>query len=127
MNEENHTFEAFLREFEPRRPRPLPPAAIARHSWQYLAAAAMLILAIGSVWFWMRHRRGHPNGAAVAPPADTVTNMPPNQAMPPSTLALTQSALQDGAEFDRQLDSIARRSLPGFTQKDSTLRVLAKE
>lgn len=127
MNEENHKFEAFLREFEPRRPRPLPPATIARPSWQYLAAAAMLILAIGSVWFWMRHRHAQPNRAAAAPSAETVTNMPPNHAMPPSILALTQSALQDGAEFDRQLDCIAHRSLPGFTQKDSTLRVLAKE
>jgi hypothetical protein len=126
MNDDDHKFEAFLSEFEPRRPRPLPQAKSTWQSWPRLAAAAALILAMGGASFWIgRHliQNSHTNGQ---PPALSVTDATPNQ-QPMSTIALTQAALEGSPDFDREMDEMARRSLPRFDRKDSMLRVLAKE
>ena len=40
MNDDDRKFEAFLREFEPRRPRPLPVADVHGVPGRRLAAAA---------------------------------------------------------------------------------------
>ena len=126
-DEEQRKFEAFLREFEPRRPRPLPAGDIAWHYWPRLAAAAVLILVVGaaSLWIGMRHfaRRNGGGQPATAKIPSVSTNQPP----PISTLALTRAALDGSPEFDKEMDSMARRDLPSFNRKESMLRVLAKE
>jgi hypothetical protein len=126
-DEEQRKFEALLREFEPRRPRPLPAGDSAWHYRPRLAAAAVLILVVGaaSLWIGMRHfapRNGDGHRATAKIPSVS-TNQPP----PISTLALTRAALDGSPEFDKEMDSMARRDLPSFNRKESMLRVLAKE
>jgi len=134
MNEENRVndeeqrkFEAFLCEFEPRRPRPLPVASDTRRSWPRLAAAAALILALGaaSLWIGMRHSRTRNNSRQ--PPTANIPGAAATPHPPLSTLELTRAALENDPEFEKEMDSRAQRDLPGFNRKESMLRVLAKE
>lgn len=127
MIDEGCKFEAFLREFKPRRPRALPAAEDAWHSWARLAAAATLILALGtaSLWVGMRHSHTRNNDrqqAMASTPGAAAIEHPPM-----STLALTQAALDKSPEFDKEMDSRAQRDLPSFNGKESMLGVLAKE
>jgi hypothetical protein len=126
-DEGQRKFEAFLREFEPRRPGPLPAGNSAWRYWPRLAAAAVLILVVGaaSLWIGMRHFAPRNGGGQQA--AATIRSVSTNRPPPISTLALTRAALDGSPEFDRQMDSMARRDLPSFTSKESMLRVLAKE
>ena len=127
MNDEDRKFEAFLREFELHRPRPLPAAEDVRLSWPRLAAAAALILALGaaSLWIGMRHfdarNKDRQRVTANIPGAAT------GQHPPMSTLTLTRAALENSPEFDKEMDSRAQRDLPSFNRKESMLGVLAKE
>jgi hypothetical protein len=125
MDDNDFKLEAYLREFELRRPRPLQPADVAWHARHRLAAAAALIVALCAISVWLaRHReskRGNTQSAALS----VATPLTPGHA--PSTIELTRAALDDGREFDHEMDSLAQRSLPGFERKDSTLRVLAKD
>jgi|SRR5580704_11456167 hypothetical protein len=127
MNEDDRKFEAFLREFKPRRPRPLPADANAWRSWPQLAAAAALILAIGaaSLWIGVRHFAARNGGSQSA--TSIMSSISTDQRPPISTLALTRAALDGSPEFDKEMDSMARRDLPSFNRKESMLRVLAKE
>ncbi len=125
MNEEDPRFETFLREFEPRPPRPLPATRSVWRSWPRLAAAAALILAIGSISLWIGLRQRESRRAVGQSSAPSLSASSTNR--PPSTIALTQAAIDDGPEFEQQMDAMSRRSLPGFARKDSTLRVLAKD
>ncbi len=126
MNDDYRKFEAFLREFEPRSPRPLPASESTARSWPALAAAASLILVLGaaSLWIGMRRidsRKRNGNSAA------NISGAATNQHQPMSTLALTRAALENSSEFEKEMDSRALRDLPGFNRKESMLRVLAKE
>ncbi|MGA8073324.1 MAG: hypothetical protein WB995_07580 [Candidatus Acidiferrales bacterium] len=127
MNDDDRKFEAFLSEFKPRRPRPLPQAESTSHSWPRLAAAAALILAVGGVSLWIgrpriqkMHNDGQPAGLSVIGAAA-------NHHQPISTISLTRAALEGSPDFDREMNDMAQRSLPRFDRKDSMLRVLAKE
>jgi hypothetical protein len=127
MNDDNRKFEAFLREFKPRRPRPLPQAESTRRSWPRVAAAAALILVVGgaSLWIGRRHiQTSHTNGQS---PALSVAGASSNLRQPMSTIALTRAALEGSPDFDREMNDMSRRSLPRFDRADSMLRVLAKE
>jgi len=126
MNDDRK-FEAFLREFEPRSPRPLPQAKTLSRSWPRLAAAAALILAVGGVSLWIGRHHIQTNQRDGQPPALSVTGAAANQQQPISTISLTRAALEGSPDFDRELDDMSRRSLPRFDRKDSMLRVLAKE
>lgn len=126
MNDDDRKFEAFLSEFEPRRPHPLPQAESAWQSWPRLAAAAALILAAGAASMWIGHYQMHTKRTDSQPPALSVAGATPNQ-QPISTISLTRAALEGSPDFDREMDDMARRSLPRFDRKDSMLRVLAKE
>ncbi len=125
MNEDRN-FEAFLREFEPRRPRPLLEVERTSHSWPRLAAAAALILAVGGASLWIGRHHIQTNQRNAQSPALSVTGASANQ-QPISTISLTRAALEGSPDFDREMDEMARRSLPRFDRKDSMLRVLAKE
>jgi hypothetical protein len=126
-DEEQRRFEAFLREFEPRRPRPLPADESAWRSWPRLAAAAVLVLAIGAVSLWIGVRHFAVRNAGGQPATANMSSVSTNQRPPISTLALTRAALDGSPEFDKEMDSMARRDLPSFNRKESMLRVLAKE
>lgn len=127
MNGDDHKFESFLREFAPRPPRPLPTADLERRFWPKLAAAAALILAVGAGSLWIGMRHIHTSNKNHQRPMESDRGAAMAQRPPMSTLALTQAALEGDPEFDKELDSRARRDLPGFNHKESMLRVLAKE
>lgn len=126
MNDDDRKFEAFLREFEPRRPRALPTADRTRRSWPALAAAASLILVLGAASLWIEIRRID-KGKQISNPAANISSAAPNQHPPPSTLALTRAALENSPEFEIEMDSRVQSDLPSFNRKESMLRVLAKE
>jgi hypothetical protein len=128
MNDEDQReFEAFLREFEPRRPRPLPLGDRAWHHWPRLAAAAVLILVAGAASLWIGLRHFAPENGGGQKATAKIPGILTNQSPPISTLALTRAALDGSPEFDKEMDSMARRDLPSFNCKESMLRVLAKE
>ena len=122
---EERKFESFFREFEPRRPRPLPLSGGAWRRWPRFAAAAALLVAAGGSALWVAHRNAQNNrpGAASEHAARAVVV----DRAPVSNVTLTRWALDDKEEFDLEMNAMAQRSLPGFERKDSTLRVLAKE
>ena len=127
MKEDDRNFEAFLREFEPRRPRPLPADESVWRSWPRLAAAAVLVLAIGAASLWIGTRHFTARNGSSQPATANTSGMSTNQRPPISTLALTRAALDGSPDFDKEMDSMARRDLPSFNRKESMLRVLAKE
>lgn len=118
-------FEAFLREFAPREPGPLPVSAPA-NPWRRLAAAAVVVLAAGtSLWLGTR-----PGRETKFPPAEHAAVPRPEARPSPqslSAIALTQLAQNDPQKLDATLDEDSRRILPGFQEKGSTLAALAKE
>lgn len=119
-------FEAFLREFEARQPGPLPRLSPAAATWprRILAAAVVILAATTSVWFATRRiRRNQPQARVVAPQSSVAVPAPPQR----SLLQLTRLAQDDPRQFDATLDAASRTLLPGFTEKNSTLAVLAKE
>ncbi len=126
MNDDRK-FEAFLREFEPRSPRPLPQAESTSLSRPRLAAAAALILVAGTASLWIGRHKMRANRTDSQPSALSVSGATANQQQPISTITLTRAALDNSPDFDREMDDMSRRSLPRFDRKDSMLRVLAKE
>jgi len=127
MNDEDRKFEAFLREFEPRRPRPLAAVEDAWRRWPRLAAAAALILALGAASLWIGMRHSHKRIKDRQQAAENIPGAAASEHRPMSTLALTRAALENNPEFDKEMDSRARRELPRFDRKESMLSVLAKE
>ena len=86
-----------------------------------------MILAIGaaSLWIGVRHFAARNGGSQSA--TSIMSSISTDQRPPISTLALTRAALDGSPEFDKEMDSMARRDLPSFNRKESMLRVLAKE
>ena len=115
MDRRDEQFEAFLREFQPRRPRALPVVIRARAVWApRLAAAAAVILAVGISFLTLSRKSLAPNATK-----REGSNLSP--------AALTRLALEDPARLDAVLDSSPRSVLPRFDGKNSALRVLTKE
>lgn len=126
MEKNDEQFEAFLREFQPREPRPLPlPAADVMWRRRLLAAAVVILAGSASLWFATRHA-----GQTKLPAAENSRVLQPEavQATPKLSLpALTRLAQSDPRQFDAVLDADSRRTLPDFQEKGSTLASLAKE
>jgi hypothetical protein len=122
MNENDRQFEDFLREFKPRRPRALPDdRAIGLHP-RRLAAAAVLVVSLGSMsWFAFKNKR--PTTPQLS--SDQLTY---RQGGPPKLTLIqwTRLAEQDPKALETTLDEASRKSLPGFNDPNSSLRVLAK-
>lgn len=125
MKKNDEQFEAFLREFDPREPRPLALPASSGLWRRRLLAAAVVILA-GSASLWLATRRA---SQTKLPP--TASSLARPEAAPEvlrlSLPALTHLAQSDPQKLDAVLDADSRRILPGFQEKDSALAVLAKE
>ena len=115
MDRRDEQFEAFLREFQPRRPRALPVVTRAGLVWvRRLAAAAVVLVAVGISFLALSRKLSAPNATK-----REGSNLSP--------AALTRLALEDPARLDAVLDSSPRSVLPRFDGKNSALRVLAKE
>jgi len=121
---ENHDqrFEEFLREFEPSRPQALREVlAPTQWNWQRLAAAAIVIIACGSgFWFAGSHHASSP-----ASEQSTAQAVPVTLVM--SAAYLQRLALEDPAQFDAALAAAAQTTLPRFDGPHSALGLLAKD
>lgn len=124
MNDHDEQFEAFLREFQPARPRALAEVSVGPNRLLRRLAAAVVLFAgcTLSAWFAGHTRSSTSSVPQAAAPAPDETGL-----RRPSLTALTQLALQDPRRLDNMLDAQSRVVLPRFDQPQSTLRVLAKE
>ncbi len=119
-------FESFLREFQPRRPRALHAVGEAKFEWRRWAAAAAVMVAVGtSAWFAIHHRHSRETANVASNAAGNANEK--FRAPRLSLLSLTQMAFDDPRRLDRALTEESRRVLPDFRSARSTLRVLAKE
>jgi hypothetical protein len=126
MSGEDEQFEKYLSEFQPRRPRALPAAPARTPAWLWGAAAAVLVIVLGT-YVWVLHRANvakqwefSARNVAGAPSAKV-------EQSERSVLRLTRLAEEDPQRFEAELADASRRVLPNFRGKDSTLRVLAEE
>lgn len=122
MNEPDGKFENFLREFKPRRPRALPSDS-ARELWtRRLAAAAVLAISLGGVtWFAFSNKRSA--SVSQLPAAPTQDQDEWRQL---SLIQWTRLAEQDPGALEVKLNEASRKSLPAFSEANSSLRALAK-
>ena len=126
MDRNDEQFENYLREFELRRPRALASqneTAVA--SWRRLAAAAGVMVALGtSLWLVMHSPERQELKIATKDAAGLAKK---TVRTPLSLLPFTRLAVTDPARLDAELSAASRQVLPDFRSDASTLRVLAKE
>ena|SRR5256885_6120946 len=123
--QENERFENYLREFEPRRPKPLPSSIDSRFEWRRFAAAAgVFVVLVASVWIGFQERQPRLAVRVVSRPESFTEG---SSLVRPSVLRLTHMAVEDPLKLDAELAEESRRILPDFRSEESTLRVLAKE
>jgi hypothetical protein len=123
MDENNERLEDFLREFEPRQPRPLRVAAPAPNRARRLAAGTAAVLALtASVWLVGRQPAAQQIALATKKIASPQTHLARL-----SIFSLTRLAVDDPATLHAALDEASRYSLPACRGDNSTLRALAKE
>jgi hypothetical protein len=122
MNENDRQFEDFLREFKPRRPRALPAGRARRLHPRRLAAAAFLVVSLGSLsWFAFRNK----HLAKLRLSSDQLTHRQGDQRKL-TLIEWTRLAEQDPKALEVNLNEASRKSLPSFNDPNSSLRVLAK-
>jgi hypothetical protein len=126
MNGDDQEFENFLRGFEPHRPRALPHVSGISHDKRRLAAAAVILVAVGGS-LWMTARSSRTKSTNQSPVAMREHGNRPRIVPLSSTVALTRTALEDKGQFDAEMNDVAPRTMPRFDRADSSLRVLAKE
>jgi hypothetical protein len=126
MNGDDQKFENFLRGFEPCRPRPLPLVTGMWPDRRRLAAAAVMLIAVGGS-LWVAFRSYRTRFADLHPVATQERGSVASAAPMISSVALARAALEDQDQFDMQMNDIAPRTLPRFDLADSSLRALAKE
>ena len=117
--------ERYLREFRPRATRPLEVAPKPRNilPWRLATAAALVLLAGGSLWLAHRERARPKEAADLQPSKVNVRGKQEYE----STLALTRLALTDNEKLESLLAEESRKVLPAFQGEQSMLKVLAKE
>src|SRR5690349_2027240 len=109
MDRNDEQFENYLREFEPRRPRALESKTRAiPKSWSRLAAAAGVMIALGTSLWLVLH-----SPARQTPQTVKVDTAEPERA-PLSVIPLTKLAATDPAQLDAELAAASRRVLPDF-------------
>jgi len=124
MKDHDESFEKYLREFVPKRPPALGLTGMGPRLWmRRLAAAAVVVVAVGGLWVGA-HKRGNPQGvgdlqAIGEPKVESGARL--------LLIPLTRTALKDPEELDTELEEASRRLLPNFRKSSSTLRVLTKE
>jgi hypothetical protein len=122
MDGNDEKFENYLREFEPRRPRALgePKRQSAPVSWRRLAAAAGVMIALGtSLWLVLHSPKRQGFQTISADNAAVRIRL--------SIVPLTKLAEADPAQLDAEMAIASRQVLPNFRAEESTLRVLANK
>jgi hypothetical protein len=122
MNEHDHEFENYLREFTPRRPRALPSHSVGSLQVRRLAAAAILAISLSSVvWVAFSNKRS----SSVPQLTDERTRQQQDW-LQLSLIQWTRLAEQDPRALDAELNEASRKSLPAFNEANSSLHALAK-
>jgi hypothetical protein len=114
MTTDDPELEQFLRQFEPRRPRPIRRERSAR-LWAWAAAAALAVAGTGAL---------------------LVRDLPPGRADPDAGAAVAGAVIQPSAaraavviwneqSIDRLLTELSPRVLPDVGRRDRTLHALA--
>ncbi|MGA2421640.1 MAG: hypothetical protein ABSG69_16305 [Candidatus Acidiferrum sp.] len=135
MQNHDQRFEEFLREFEPTRPQAFPEMLVANPwNWQRLAAAAIVIIACGSGFWFASPRSQHLSTQSfqqgeILSPSQAFAGSSPSSRINRnySRAELQRLALEDPAKFDAALFAAAPNTLPSFTHPGSLLSVLAKD
>ena len=122
MNEksEDAKLEAYLRQFRPQPPRPLPGrarTALLRWRVPLMAAAAVLVVSITLVFFSRK-----PDHIRVAQ-----TERTEPLAQETSFIRLSRTAMEDAGEFDARMDSLSQKLLPDVRRSQGILKALAHE
>ena len=118
-------FEEVLRGFEPQRPRALPPGVVPSDAWRRLAAAAVVLVAIGgSMWMVVRATRTTTARRPIAMKSDDRNHAPAGRLV--SSTQLTRAALENEQQFNALMDELAARTLPCCEGPTSSLAALAK-
>ena len=121
MDGNDEQFESYLREFEPRRPRALElKRQSAVDSWRRLAAAAGVMIALGTSLWLVLHSPARQGFQTVSADKEAVR-------IRLSIVPLTKLAETDPTQLDAELATASRQVLPDFRAEESTLRVLAKK
>ena len=118
MPDEDLKFEEYLRSFQPIKPGLLQPVASISFAPRRIAAGVAAAALIGLL-AWLSIGRE----STITPRR---TNLTPTRAEI-SAGALTRIALEDGKQFDIQLDEMAPSIWPCCSGPRSSLAVLAKE
>lgn len=122
-HDENADIEQYLREFQPRAVRRLEfERTASRMKWRRLAAAAVVLLALGtSVWL------AQLNSGKAHTSTQEETQGAHGQQGELNNLQLTRLALDDEEKFNEVLAERSRRILPPMNGERNSLRLLAKE
>lgn len=117
-------FEQYLSEFRPRGMARLKGRSIRRPMRWLRLAAALLLIGIGTVGFYMWR---HEKNASVKENVLIQQSKPSGKVASQTAAELTRLALDDDARFERVLAEQSRSSLPNLRGDQSTLRILANE
>jgi len=120
-NPDDPKLEAYLRQFRPQQPRPLPGrASVALLRWRVpltAAAAAVLVLSISLVF----SLRKPDHGSIVQ------TKRTEPLAQETSFIRLSRAAMEDTREFDARMDLLSTKLLPDVRRSQGILKALAHE
>ena len=126
MENDEKQLEKYLAEFQPRRPRALPPLIRPAQAMARVAATAIVALTLGtSLWLFWRNPTSRR-------PAVTLSRQPivlPGNdfRQTQSNMVLTRLALESPSRRDGALNAVQERGLPRFDRPNSVLRLLARE
>jgi len=128
MNWSDEEFEAFLRQFQPQKPKALPAAdPAARLGARWWLAAAVILLGCGTA-LWVSRSAFLPEAEKPAVQTDIARPAAAASAVQTVTLGrLTQLAHGSSEQLDVALNEASRSLLPDVERNDSTLHGLARE
>ncbi len=116
MKTDDERIETFLRQFTPKRPRPLPAPAGRPILWTGVAVAATVVLG-----FAILVRQGGRPGGEESP------GSPEDPRSRTAAVLVSHVREWDVDATDRMLAELSARVLPDVERQDGTLHVLARE
>lgn len=123
--------EETLRQFQPRRPRPLPALERPRHAWpRIVAIAAVLLLGVAAALFRVSRQPSAPVADTHTAPVDAHAahvEAPEDAAVAVGLGALTALAAEHPEQLDEALTRGSRALLPDLETAGGGLEQLAKE
>lgn len=127
MNRHDEEFENLLRQFQPRRPRPLPEVISERRiRRRVLLASALLVLVCAGVLHFTS-RGSYPKGEQAVIKSESASPAPTNIADVMTAGSLGNLGLTNPDDLDLKLTEASQHLLPHVERSDSMLHALAQE